>query len=199
MPPRPFSRQLEEWLNSHHPKTIAGLITASGEKSFAMVFLVLMAIPALPIPTGGVTHVFEVIVMLLALELVAGRQTIWLPKKWMARPLGKTLETRTLPYLIAKIGWLEKYSHPRLSELSNNRQYLRLVGVVVIIFTLAAFISPPFSGLDTLPSLGVVGIALSLILEDFIVFVASLMIGSVGIVVDIVLGAAITGLWHRFF
>ncbi len=197
--PPAYSNQLGDWLKSKHPKTIAGLIEASGEKSFAMVFLVLMAIPALPIPTGGITHVFEVIVMLLALELVAGRRTPWLPKKWLARPLGKTMETRSIPYLVRKIRWLEKYSRPRLSGLMVDRNYLRLVGIFVIILTIGAFVSPPFSGLDTVPSIGVVLIALSLILEDFAIFVAGLIVGIFGIGLEIALGAAATTAFRHLF
>jgi len=195
----PFSDQLETWLKSKQPKTIAGLITLSGEKSFALIFLVLMAIPALPIPTGGITHVFEVIVMLLSLELIIGRRTIWLPKKWLHRPLGKTLEKRGLPFLIRKIRWLEKYSHPRMQGLLAHRQYLRLVGLTVLILTIGAFISPPFSGLDTIPSLGVVGISLGLILEDVIVYSVGFVVGVVGIGVYVFLGAAATEAIKRLF
>ena len=35
--------------------------------------MILLGVPALPLPTGGVTHVFEVITVLLAAQLVVGR------------------------------------------------------------------------------------------------------------------------------
>lgn len=197
--PVPFSRQLDQWLKSRHPKTIAGLINATGEKSFAIVFLVLMAIPALPIPTGGITHVFELIVMLLALELVAGRRTIWLPKKWLKRPLGKTMEQRSIPYLIKKITWFEKHSHPRWGGLLANRLFLRGVGLIVFGLTLGAFLAPPFSGLDTIPSLGVVGVALGLILEDFVIYIIGVVVGIAGVFIEIGFGAAITQAIRHFF
>jgi hypothetical protein len=41
--------------------------------------VLLLGPSALPLPTGGATHVFEIIAMLLALELIAGRDQIWLP------------------------------------------------------------------------------------------------------------------------
>ena len=65
--PRKFSEELDKWLRGDGTKTIAGLSQVFAKKSFAICFLILMAIPALPLPTGGVTHVFEVINMLLAL------------------------------------------------------------------------------------------------------------------------------------
>jgi hypothetical protein len=35
-----------------------------------LLFVLLLGVPALPPPTGGATHVFEIIAVLLALELM---------------------------------------------------------------------------------------------------------------------------------
>src|SRR3990167_2163409 len=92
-----FSQELEDWLKSKKPKTLAGLDEVFGERSFAVIFLGLMSLPALPIPTGGITHVLELIVMILALELIAGRRNIWLPAKWKSYKLNKTVEAKAVP------------------------------------------------------------------------------------------------------
>jgi hypothetical protein len=42
-------------------------------------------------------------------------------------------------------------------------------------------LAPPFSGLDTLPSLGVVIIALSLIVDDILIWMAGIIVGSAGL------------------
>src|SRR5205823_3277144 len=55
------SDELEAWLKSDSPKTLGSLTHMFGEKSFAVVFLFLLGLPALPLPTGGATHVLEVI------------------------------------------------------------------------------------------------------------------------------------------
>ena len=83
--PAQVSDQLEGWLTSDGDKTLGGLIELFEEKSFAILFVLLLGLPALPIPTGGATHVFEVIAVLLALQLIAGRDEIWLPEKWRAQ------------------------------------------------------------------------------------------------------------------
>lgn len=194
----PFSRELQAYLKSDKPKTLAGLTQVSAEKSFAVAFLILMSVPALPIPTGGITSIFEIITILLALQLVIGRSTIWLPKAWLNRPLGKTLETKTLPYLIRKIRWLEKFSRPRLTGFLGHRESLRLIGLFVILFTLGSFVAPPFSGLDTIPALGVVIISLGLLLEDIAVFFVGLVVGTFGIILEISLAGAIVEAFRRF-
>ena len=64
---------------------------------------------------------------------------------------------------------------------------------------LGAFLAPPFTGLDTLPSLGVVLLSLGVLLEDFAVVVLALIIGSGGVLLEIVLGkAAVRGIGTLF-
>ncbi|MDQ6607923.1 MAG: hypothetical protein M3Z06_15435, partial [Actinomycetota bacterium] len=56
---------------------------------------------------------------------------------------------------------------------------------------LGAFLAPPFSGLDTLPSLGVVVLSLGVLLEDVLVVVVGVLLGIAGVVLEIVLGSAV--------
>ncbi len=190
--PNSFSKELESWLRSKRPKTFIGLIEVFGEKSFAVLFMVLMSIPALPLPTGGITHVFEVIVMLLALELIIGRTTMWLPKKWGNMTLGAKMQKRALPFIVRRVRWFERFSRPRMVALVNHRMFSILSGVIIFAFTLGAFLAPPFSGLDTLPALGVVILSLGLILDDILIYGLGLLAGASGIALTISLGAVIT-------
>ncbi len=194
-----FSDQLETWLKAKQSKTLSSLNEVFQDKSFAITFLVLMIFPALPLPTGGVTHVFEIIVMLLCLELIAGLKTPWLPEKWKHMRLGKALTGKVIPEMLKRIRWLEKRSNQRGRWVFNLPLFPRLVGLVVFGLTLAAFLAPPFTGLDTLPSLGVVLISLAIILDDLLMFLSGLFIGLAGVVMTIVLGAAIVESSRHFF
>ena len=82
---RRLSDQLERWLSSDVEKTVATLIDLFEEKRFALFFILLIGVSALPLPTGGATHVFEVVTVLLALQLVAGRDGIWVPRAMAQR------------------------------------------------------------------------------------------------------------------
>lgn len=186
-----FSDQLEGWLKGKQPKTLDSLDRVFQDKSFAITFLILMIFPALPLPTGGITHVFEIIVMLLCLELIVGIRTPWLPKKWKHMHLGKTLTGKVIPTMMRWIRWLERHSTTRGRWIFRAPLFQQLTGIIIFILTLSAFLAPPFSGLDTLPSLGVVVISLAIILDDALMFLAGMVLGIVGVVLDIVLGAAI--------
>lgn len=186
-----FSQQLAAWLHQRDVKTFGGLLRTFNQKSYALLFLILMAIPALPLPTGGVTHVFEIINMLVALEMIAGLQTIWLPKKWHSKVLPVSLTTKALPKLVGIMQRAEHFSRPRLSDALTNSLLLRFTGLIVLILTIFAFISPPFTGLDTLPALGVVCIGFSLLVGDFAFYIIGLAIGTIGIGLTIGLSGAL--------
>jgi hypothetical protein len=70
------SDELEHWLGGDQPKTLGDFIELFGPRSFALIFVLLMALPTLPLPTGGATHVLEAVTMLVALQLVVGRRCI---------------------------------------------------------------------------------------------------------------------------
>src|SRR6185503_5226296 len=105
------------------------VIELFGPKSFAILFVLLMGVPALPLPTGGVTHVFEVIAVLLAAQLTVGRDEIWLPKRLCARELES--DARFLNGLIKAIRRVERFSKPRLRFLFGHRLTNLLFGLFV--------------------------------------------------------------------
>jgi len=193
------SEQLAGWLAGDGEKTVASLIDLFEEKSFAILFVVLLGVPALPLPTGGATHVFEIIAVLLAAQLIAGRQAIWLPKRWRNLELAGDRQQRFLAALMRMIRRLERISRPRLRFLFDHRLSNIVFGVLVIGGSLGAFLAPPFTGLDTLPALGVVLLSLAVLLEDFAIVIAAVVVGVAGVVLEIVLGsAAIKGIEHLF-
>lgn len=194
-----MSDQLEAWLAGDGDKTVGGLIALFEEKSFAILFVILLGVPALPIPTGGATHVFEVIAVVLALQLIAGRDEIWLPAKWRAKELAGDKQRRFLGGLMKMIRRLERFSRPRLRFLFHHRLSNIVFGLLVIGGSVVAFIAPPFTGLDTLPALAVVLLSLAVLLEDILLAIVALAIGVAGVLLTVFLGhAAIKGIGSLF-
>jgi hypothetical protein len=188
---KPVSDELEEWLEGDEPNTLGSLIDVFGERSFAIIFALLMALPALPLPTGGATHVLEVITALLALELVAGRRAIWLPERWKRFDLATPARRKIITALLKRIRQLERISRPRGRWLFGHRLSGIAFGLVVLAFTVTAFLAPPFSGLDTLPSIGVVVLAVGVLLTDYVLAIAGLVVGALGMVAVIGFGSLV--------
>ena len=185
-----LSEALARWLEGEGEKTAGSLIELFGEKSFAILFVILLGVPALPAPTGGVTHVFEAIAALLALQLIVGRNEIWLPERWRERQLAGDKQERFLTALMKLIRRLERISKPRLRFLFNHSLSNLTFGLLVLGGSAGAFLAPPFTGLDTLPALGVVILSMGVLLEDFAVAIAGVLIGVAGVALEVFLGKA---------
>ena len=195
-----FSRRLEAWLaDDDAPKTLGALGEVFAEKAFAVTILMLMVLPAVPLPTGGITHVFEGITVVLAAQLVLGRRTLWLPRRWQERELGPVMSDKALPFVVARVQWFERHSRPRGAALLSQRWFRRLLGIVLIAFAAGAALAPPFSGLDTFPAMGAVGVTLGMILEDVVVLAIGVVIGVGGIALIVTIGAAIMAALRDLF
>jgi hypothetical protein len=190
VPDTRFSTELEDWLEHDTSKTLGELQDVFDERSFSVAVLLLMLPSALPLPTGGVTHVFEIITLLLGLEMVIGLSAIWLPERWKRRELGGILTDKALPFVQRRIRWFERWSRPRLPGLFEQRWFHRATGLLFVLLAIGALLAPPFSGLDTPPALGAVVVALAVLLRDVVMYLVGAVIGLVGIGLVLFLGSA---------
>src|SRR3954466_11984710 len=141
-PPK-ISDQLEGWLTSDGDKTLGSLIELFEEKSFAILFVLLLGVSALPIPTGGATHVFIVIAVIVAAQLVVGRDHFWIPKRWRGASVGGGRQERFIKALLRLLRFLERFSRPRLAFVFDHALTNAVFGLVVIVLTAGAFFAPP--------------------------------------------------------
>ncbi len=170
-----------------------------GPGSFALLFVVLLAPAALPVPTGGATHVLEVIAMLLALQLIVGRDDVWLPQKWRNRDLSEGRSERFVTGLVKQIKRIERFSRPRWRWVFRLPLFHRAFGLAVLGLSLVAFFAPPFSGLDTLPALGIVLISFGVLAEDTILTAVGVAVGVGGVAVALFLGDLVVKALRQLF
>jgi hypothetical protein len=189
--------ELEQWLEGDQPKTLGNIIELFGPRGFALVFVLLMVPSALPLPTGGATHVFEVMTMLVVLQLVVGRRRIWLPARWLRLQLAGSSREKLMMVLLRRIRWLERFSRPRAGWLFDHVATASVFGLLVFGLTLCAFLAPPFSGLDTLPSLGVVVLGLGVLMRDAVLALIGVVIGAIGVATFLALGNLVVNAAER--
>lgn len=193
-----FSTALTGWLQSDAPKSLGSMNEVFAEKTFAVAIAVLMALSATPLPTGGITLIFQIVAGMIAAQMVLGRHTIWVPARWRHHEMGATTTQRAIPFIVRRMVWLERHSRPRWASLFHHRFFGRVIGLAIVVLTIVASLAPPFSFLDTLPSLGAVTIALAIILEDVVVLIVGMIIGTGGIVLFVSVGAAVIRLVQRW-
>ena len=183
-----LNAKLTAWLHQDGPKTISSLETAFGQRSFALAVVLLMALPSTPVPTGGISHMLDLLTILIALEHAFGRKDIWLPARWRERSLPKLVTSRAVPAINRLIARLERYAGNRGNSFVASSIVQRIAGVFIFLFTLQAFIAPPFTGLDTLAAFAAVLVGVALLLEDAFVLILGVLIGLTGITVLVAFG-----------
>lgn len=196
---RDFSDELQEWLEADGSKTVGDLIDTFDERSFAVGIMLMLFVPALPVPTAGISHVLEFGALLMAAQMVLGRHTVWLPHWVRKRELGGIMTGKAIPFMVRRVRWFEKFSHPRGARLFDQTWFLRIIGLLLIACTIGSAIAPPFSMLDTLPALGGVVICLAIVLADVVVLAIGTVVAAGGIALIVTIGAALASFIRGLF
>src|SRR5215212_7179671 len=140
-----LSDELESFLQEEDV-TLGRLNGMLDERSFALVLMLLMLPSALPLPTGGVTHVLELFAIVVVLQMIVGRTELWLPRRLADHRLGTMFTDKAAPRLLRFVRWVERHARPRGARLLGTRLAVSVLGVVLLLFVLGALVAPPFSG-----------------------------------------------------
>jgi len=154
--------------------TLSEILTLAGERIFGFLFLILSLPSALPVPAPGYSIPFGILIFLLAIQLIAGAQTPWLPKKMMNGSM--SLET-VQKFVKMGIPWLkriEALTKPRLSYVCTSFVGRSIIGVSIALMAISMMI--PIPGTNTLPAMGVFVTAFGLQEDDGLITLAGLMI-----------------------
>lgn len=152
---------------------LADVLDLAGERTFGFLF-VLVALPsALPLPAPGYSIPLGIILFLLAVQLIIGSNSPWLPGGWLKRPI--PLE-KVQGFLKAGIPWLEKIeliSSPRLSFVCNGRFSRVIIGCAIALMAILMMI--PIPGTNTFPAMGIFVIGFGLVDDDGAITLAGLV------------------------
>ncbi|MBV7410727.1 exopolysaccharide biosynthesis protein [Maritimibacter sp. DP1N21-5] len=116
--------------------TVAHVVDQLGRASFASVMLMFSLIstsPASAIP--GVTAVVAMLVLLLIVQMMIGRESVWLPKLIAHRKLDAEKVEKGVKWLRKPVGWVERFLRPRLTFLFH-RPWLWLPMILIACLTL---------------------------------------------------------------
>jgi hypothetical protein len=115
---------------------VGKIVDGLGHHAFAalmLVFALISTSPASAIP--GVTAVVAVIVLLLVVQMIAGRRCVWLPEFVTRRELAKDKLCRGIGWLRKPVRFVERALRPRL-EFVYHRPWLYLPLLLILGLTL---------------------------------------------------------------
>jgi len=155
------------------------------ERAYGLLIL-LLSIPCLVPGLYGVPQVVGLIVILLAGQMLVGREEPWLPRWFLnLRCKGSWLKAMA-DFAETKLGWIDRLSRPRLRRFADGPGE-KLAAVFMILATVT--IVMPLT--NTIPSIALALLSVGLIQRDGLFVLAGCAVTTVWL---IILGALGTGL-----
>jgi len=144
--------------------SIGDFVSLLGDRSFALVILIFALPNAVPVPgIPGFSTLTGVPIMLLALQIALGRDTIWLPERVAKKRFSCTFLTKVINKAMPAMLWIEKCLHPRWVWVCEGISE-RAIGMLIVV--LAAILALPMPGGNFLPGLSILLLALALLEKD---------------------------------
>lgn len=130
------------------------------ERAYGLLIL-LLSLPCLVPGLYGVPQVVGLVIIMVAAQLLIGREEPWLPRRVLSlRARGKWLKAMA-DFAEARLGWVDRLSRPRLLMFATGMGE-RVVGLFMILATLTIIL--PMT--NTIPSIALALLAVGLIQRD---------------------------------
>jgi hypothetical protein len=175
-----FVSLIEKKLKDKKDIEVSSLINFFEHKSFGFLLLLFSIPTAFPVLPPGLSTICGVPMIFLALQLLLGFKSPYLPKFIAKKKLPskslKTILNKSIPYLVK----IEKYIKPRAEILTGNVGE-KIISLVILI--LAVIISLPIFFANMVPSLGIIFLSLAIIERDGISAIIGYLFSILGIII----------------
>lgn len=158
---------------SQNQLTVGDFVAMLGDRSFALVILIFSLPNAVPLPgIPGFSTVTGLPILLLALQIMYGRHSIWLPRRIAEKHFPQVFLSKVIMKALPVIKGIEKFIRPRFSFICESKGE-RVIGLFIAL--MALILTLPIYGANFLPGLCISLFALALLESDGILAI----IGSV--------------------
>jgi len=149
-----------------------------GERAFGAL-LFLFALPNL-IPIPGISTVFGILIGIIAIQLMLGSRTIWLPRKVAERGVSRDALAAVIDRTMPRMQRVERILRPRLNFLCLGVGE-RLIGVFCL--AMALILMLPLVLNNLFPALAAAAFALGIIERDGVAVIAGYLLSVVAVIV----------------
>jgi hypothetical protein len=167
--------------------TLGEILEDLGERSFGWCLFVFTLISLLPLPIGS-NMLTALPVIWVAGQMAAGYRHIHLPRIMTDRAFKRRSVRATIHRFRFLLRPLERIAHPRRPEFFTPSRE-RLIGIALLIFSLALFLPIPLSGYG--PAIAIFISSLGLVERDGVVLMIGLAVGVLAVVITIVMALLI--------
>ncbi|MGK7916552.1 MAG: exopolysaccharide biosynthesis protein [Prochloraceae cyanobacterium] len=132
---------------------LADILSLAEERIFGFLLVILALPSALPIPAPGYSIPFGILIFVLAVQLLTGAKSPWLPQRMM----NSSIKLKTAQGVVSTaIPWLrriEAITRPRMTYLCTSLPGRIFIGSAIALMSISMMI--PIPGTNTLPAIGI--------------------------------------------
>ncbi len=162
--------------------TLSDLLDLAGERTFGFLFVLLSFPSALPIPAPGYSVPFGIAMVLLAGQLLLGREKPWFPNSWRNHGFEVNNVRQVLKLGLPWLRRIELISRPRLTPVCNSLPGRTVIGLAIALMSISMMI--PIPGTNTLPAMGIFVTGFGLLDNDGAISLGGLIICVCGFILS---------------
>ncbi|WP_158279875.1 exopolysaccharide biosynthesis protein [Coraliomargarita sinensis] len=176
----PLGQALEALLKTEDARgpSISEITGAVGEKGFGLVLMVLSLPSALPVPAPGYSTPFGIVIGLIALQMILGRQALWIPEKLKGVRIKPSLANRMLGTAAKFLKKIERLIRPRQRWIRSRAGQ---AGLACVILIMACLMMLPIPLTNTFPAMVIFLIGIGLSEEDGLLALGAFAVGLLAI------------------
>lgn len=160
---RRFSSVLVDLSNAPGDRlSLRELVDAFGERAFGAVLLLVSLLNLLPLPPGGTT-ITGAPLLIIAFQLMIGRDTLWLPRRLLNATVPRAGFAKGVHRIRKPLHLAERLSKPRLTTLVTDFSE-RVIGFVCVVLAFILVLPIPFG--NFVPALTTALFSLALMQRD---------------------------------
>ncbi|MFT4901925.1 MAG: hypothetical protein ACI81V_001205 [Lentimonas sp.] len=158
--------------------SIGEMTSAVGEKGFGLILLVLALPSALPVPAPGYSTPFGIVITLVALQMLFGRDTLWLPQRLRVIRIKPSLARKMLGAATKFLHYSERWIRPRQRWIRSKAGQAALALVIIVMANLMIL---PIPLTNTAPAMVIFLIGIGLAEEDGLLAIMAFALGCAAI------------------
>jgi hypothetical protein len=148
------------------------ILVLAGERIFGFLLVMLSLPSALPLPAPGYSIPFGIVIFLLAIQMIAGAKTPWLPEKVRRGSMKLSMVQKFVRNGLPWLRRIEALTRPRLTPVCTSLTGRVILGIAIALMGISMII--PIPGTNTLPAMGVFVTAFGLQEDDGFISLAGL-------------------------
>jgi hypothetical protein len=154
--------------------TLGEVVLRIGDRGFGLLLIVLSLPSALPVPAPGYSTPFGILIAILALQMLAGMRSPWLPRKASAMKIHGKFADQMLAFAGKFFARVEFLIRPRLRWV-GSRGGLSFLGILVLIMACLMILPIPLT--NTFPAFVIFLIGIGLTEEDGLACIGAAILG----------------------